>query len=71
MEMRIVTESMLFLSLQRRGMNIDFSFQDDMERWKTRIKAEYAKTKDMPRKKKKQKRKELDLDWMIANYSIF
>lgn len=38
---------------------------------KQRIRDEWQKTFDMPRKMKKQRRKELRLDWAIANYDPF
>lgn len=41
------------------------------EEWKKRIRDEWEKSKNYPRKKKKRVRKELLLDWSIANWNPF
>lgn len=41
------------------------------DEWKKRIKEDWKKTYNMPRKKKKARRKELLLDWSFACYDPF
>jgi len=50
-----------------QGILEDEKNRDDR---KERIKADWQKTKTMPRKMKKQRRKELKVDWSIAAESI-
>lgn len=58
----MVLESYLRLSSPFIGMAED---------WKSRIRAEWKETKNLPRKKKKAKRKHLRLEWDIACYDSF
>lgn len=41
------------------------------DEWKKRIRDEWEKSKNYPRKKKKRVRKELILNWSIANWNPF
>lgn len=56
-------------------LTIGLSFMNEMEtqneEWKKRIRDEWKKSQNYPRKKKKRVRKELILDWSIANWNPF
>lgn len=56
-------------------MAMGLSFMNEIEtrneEWKKRIRDEWEKSKNYPRKKKKRVRKELLIDWSIANWNPF
>lgn len=51
------------------GLSMMNDMTEGQERWKQRIRDEWEKSKNYPRKKKKKVRKELLLDWSFANWS--
>jgi hypothetical protein len=53
------------------GLSMMNDMTEGQERWKQRIRDEWEKSKNYPRKKKKRVRKELLLDWAFANWSPF